>query len=153
MCGSPLASNLVRFWIQGNPGSGKSAILQVVYPDYYNKSLQNRFFDLYDPKVHKHVLLQDVDYDTVEHLGVQFLKTICDEAGFPIDQKYKTPQMMRTVVLVSSNFTIADVIPEDMKGRNEQLRALMRRFYQVNVSTFLMILAVLSGSPVGQSRA
>ena len=131
-----------HIWIQGNPGSGKSAILQVVYPDYYNKSLQNRFFDLYDPKEHKHVLLQDVDYDTVERLGIQFLKTICDEAGFPIDQKYKTPQMMRTVVLVSSNFTISDVIPEDMKGRNEQLRALMRRFYQVNVNTFLMILGV-----------
>lgn len=131
-----------HIWIHGMPGSGKSAILQVVYPDYYNKTLQNRFFDLYDPKVHKHILLQDVDYDSVERLGVQFLKTICDEAGFPIDQKYKTPQMTRTVVLVSSNFTIADVLPEDMKGRNEQLRALMRRFYQVNVNNFLAILGV-----------
>lgn len=137
-----LANGDPHIWLQGTPGSGKSAILQVVYPDYYNKSLQNRFFDLYDPKVHKHMLLQDVDYDTVERLGVQFLKTICDEAGFPIDQKYKSPQMTRTVVLVSSNFTIADVVPEDMKGRQEQLRALMRRFYQVNVKNFLMILGV-----------
>ena len=128
-----------HIWLTGAPGSGKSAVLQVIYPDYYNKSLQNRFFDLYNPEVHKHVLLQDVDHDTVERLGVQFLKTICDEAGFPIDQKYKTPQMMRTVVLVSSNFSICDVVPEDMKGRNENIQALLRRFFCLNVKHLLEI--------------
>jgi hypothetical protein len=75
-----------HIWITGTPGSGKSAILQVVYPHYYNKDLNNRFFDLYKPDVHTHVLLQDLDHEVVEKLGVQFLKTICDEAGFPIDQ-------------------------------------------------------------------
>ena len=131
-----------HIWIVGNPGSGKSAILQVVYPKYYNKNLENRFFDLYEPTVHTHVLLQDVDHDVVERLGVQFLKTICDEAGFPIDKKYKTPQIIRTTALVSSNFTIQDVLPEDMHGRRENLAAMLRRFYQVNINAFLMVLGV-----------
>lgn len=131
-----------HIWITGTPGSGKSAILQVVYPTYYNKDLNNRFFDLYNPEHHTHVLLQDLDHQTVEKLGVQFLKTICDEAGFPIDQKYKTPQLARTTALVSSNFTISDVLPEDMRGRNENLAALRRRFFEVNVNDFLRLLGV-----------
>ena len=136
-----------HIWIRGHPGSGKSAILQVVYPDYYNKNLDNRFYDLYNPAVHTHMLLQDVDHNTVEKLGVQFLKTICDEAGFPVDQKYKTPQLARTTVLVSSNFGLAEVLPEDLKGRNENLKALSRRFWQVNVHEFLRILGVKLLSP------
>jgi len=131
-----------HIWLSGTPGSGKSAILQVVYPRYYNKDLNNRFFDLYDPKLHSHMLLQDVDHEVVEKLGVQFLKTICDEAGFPIDQKYKTPQMTRTTVLVSSNFSLGEVMPEDMRGRNENLAALRRRFFEVNVRDLLRILGV-----------
>ncbi|KAG7386365.1 hypothetical protein PHYBOEH_008711 [Phytophthora boehmeriae] len=131
-----------HIWLKGGPGCGKSAILQVVYPDYYNKDLQNRFFDLYDPKQHTHVLLQDVDHAVVEKLGVQFLKTICDEAGFPIDQKYKTPQLARTVALVSSNFGIEDVLPEDLKGRSENLLALRRRFWEVDIKYFLQVLGV-----------
>lgn len=131
-----------HIWLYGNPGTGKSAILQVVYPAYYNKNMDNRFFDLYKPEQHTHMLLQDVDYTNVERLGVQFLKTICDEAGFPVDQKYKTPQLARTTVLVSSNFRIHDVLPEDMPGRNEQLNALRRRFWEVNVTEILRILGI-----------
>lgn len=131
-----------HIWLTGTPGSGKSAILQCVYPNYYNKNLYNRFFDLYYPETHTHMLLQDLDHEVVEKLGVQFLKTICDEAGFPIDQKYKTPQMARTTVLVSSNFSIGDVLPEDMKGRNENLAALRRRFFEVHVRDFLRLIGV-----------
>lgn len=132
----------MHIWLWGGPGSGKSAILQVVYPDYYNKNLDNRFFDRFDADHHTHVLLQDVDHDTIERLGVQFLKTICDEAGFPIDQKYLTPQIIRTTVLVSSNFVLDAVVPEDMKGRNETLAALRRRFWIINVRDILPILGV-----------
>jgi len=131
-----------HIWLYGNPGSGKSAILQVIYPDYYNKNLENRFFDRYLDGKHSHVLLQDVDHNVVEKLGVQFLKSICDEAGYPIDAKYKTPQIARLCVLVSSNFTLNDVIPEDLKGRNENVKALSRRFWQVNIRDFLPILGL-----------
>lgn len=131
-----------HIWLYGNPGTGKSAILQVIYPDYYNKNLENRFFDRYLDGKHSHVLLQDVDHNVVEKLGVQFFKSICDEAGYPIDAKYKTPQIARLCILISSNFNVHDVVPEDLKGRNENIIALCRRFWQVNIRDFLPILGV-----------
>lgn len=131
-----------HIWLHGAPGTGKSAILQVVYPDYYNKNIDTKFFDRFDSKIHTHVLLQDVDHGTVEKLGVQFLKSICDEAGYPVDQKYKTPQIERLTILVTSNFTIRDVMPEDMPGRRENLAAMERRFFHVNIRDLLPVLGI-----------
>lgn len=131
-----------HIWLMGAPGDGKSALMQVVYPKYYNKNLDTKFFDLFKPDYHTHMLLQDVDHATVEKLGVQFLKTICDEAGFPVDQKYKTPQLARTTVLVTSNFGLNDVLPEDLKGRQENLQALRRRFWCVPVTQLLRSLNI-----------
>lgn len=131
-----------HIWLFGLPGSGKSALLQVIYPQYFNKNLDTKFFDRYDDTVHSHVLLQDVDHLCIERLGVQFFKSICDEAGYPIDQKYKTPQICRMCVLITSNFTIGDVLPEDLKGRRENLQALRRRFWEVNIRDLLPILGL-----------
>lgn len=131
-----------HIWLTGTPGTGKSALLQVIYPDYYNKNLENRFFDRYLDGKHSHVLLQDVDHNVMEKLGVQFFKSICDEAGYPIDAKYKTPQIARLTILVSSNFTIEDVVPEELKGRHENVLALKRRFWEVNIRDLLPILGL-----------
>lgn len=131
-----------HIWLYGAPGDGKSALMSYVYPRYYNKNLDNRFFDLFKPGYHTHMLLQDVDHAVVEKLGVQFLKTVCDEAGFPVDQKYKTPQLARTTVLVTSNFTLGDVMPDDMRGRNENMAALTRRFWIVKVNDLLRALSI-----------
>lgn len=131
-----------HIWLYGLPGTGKSAVLQVIYPDYYNKNLDNRFFDRYLDGKHSHVLLQDVDHNVMEKLGVQFFKSICDEAGYPIDAKYKTPQIARLTVLVSSNFQINDVVPEELKGRRENLQALLRRFWSINIKDLLPILGL-----------
>ena len=131
-----------HIWVSGGPGTGKSAILQVIYPDYYNKNLDSKFFDRYDSKIHSHVLLQDVDHGTIEKLGPQFIKSICDEAGYPVDQKYKTPQIERLTILVTSNFQIRDVLPEDMPGRRENLAAIERRFFAVNIRDLLHVLGI-----------
>ena len=56
-----------HIWLFGNPGSGKSAILQVIYPEYYNKNVENRFFDRYLDGQHSHVLLQDVDHNVMDN--------------------------------------------------------------------------------------
>lgn len=121
-----------HIWLYGFPGTGKTAIMRYVYPLMYKKDLNNRFFDLYDDKVNTHIMLEDLDHQNVEKLGIQFLKTLCDEAGFPIDQKYKTPQMTKSTILVTSNFTIVDVVPEG-KGVDETKAALSRRFLQMRV--------------------
>lgn len=130
-----------HIWLYGYPGTGKTAILSYVYPNTFKKNLHNKFFDLYDPKVHDHVMLEDLDHEAVERLSINFIKTICDEAGFAVDQKYKTPQLARTTCLVTSNFQIPDIMP-DAKGAEENQAAFMRRFWHVNIYNFLRLLGL-----------
>lgn len=126
-------------WVTGYPGTGKTAVLNFIYPKLYKKNLFNRFFDLYDPKEHTHVMLEDLDHEAVEKLSINFIKTVCDEAGFAIDQKYKTPQLARTTVLVSSNFTIKEIVPEG-PGFDQNAAAISRRFWQTKIYELLRLL-------------
>lgn len=130
-----------HIWLHGYPGSGKSAVLNFIYPKYYKKNLYNKFFDLYDPKQHTHVMLEDLDHEAVERLSINFLKTICDEAGFAIDQKYKSPQLTRSTILVTSNFEIGHLMP-DGPGVEQNKAALMRRFWHVNIYNFLRLVGL-----------
>ena len=130
-----------NIWLYGYPGTGKTAILSYIYPQYFKKNLHNKFFDLYDPATHTHVLLEDLDHEAVERLSINFIKTICDEAGFAIDQKYKTPQLTRTTVLVTSNFQITEIIP-DGPGIEQNKGALLRRFWHVNILSLLRLLGI-----------
>lgn len=128
-----------HLWVSGYPGTGKTAVLAFVYPKLYKKNLFNKFFDLYDPKEHTHVMLEDLDHEAILKLSINFIKTICDEAGFAIDQKYKTPQLARTTVLVSSNFTIKDLVPEGA-GYDQNLAAIGRRFWACQIYELLRLL-------------
>lgn len=130
-----------HIWLHGYAGTGKTAILSLVYPTYYKKNLHNKFFDLYDPELHTHVMLEDLDHEGIERLSVNFIKTICDEAGFAIDQKYKTPQLARTVCLVTSNFTIPELLHDGM-GVEQNKAALLRRFWHINIYELLRILGL-----------
>lgn len=105
--------------------------------------------------------MEDLDHEAVDRLGINFIKTVCDEAGFSVDQvsvllreaitydetlrfllqKYKTPQPARATILVTSNFTIPFIIP-DGKGIEENKAALMRRFYHVRIDAFLRFIGV-----------
>lgn len=131
-----------HIYVFGFPGTGKTSIMKFVYPNMYKKDLSNRFFDLYDEKIHTHIMLEDLDHENVEKLGIQFLKTLCDEAGFPIDQKYKTPQLTRSTILVTSNFSIDEIIPHDLLGMEQTKAALYRRFWHVRIDNFLRILGL-----------
>jgi len=130
-----------HIWLFGYPGTGKSAVLNFIYPTYYKKNLHNKFFDLYDPKTHTHVMLEDLDHEAVQRLSLNFIKTICDEAGFAIDQKYKTPQLARTTVLITSNFEISNLV-EDGPGVEETKAALYRRFWHINVYNLLRVVGL-----------
>jgi hypothetical protein len=135
-----------HIWLHGPPGTGKSAILAYVYPNTFKKNLYNKFFDLYDAKIHDHIMLEDLDHDAVDTLSTNFLKTLCDESGFPIDQKYKTPQLTRSVILVTSNFTIQNVIDQSEEcnvfGKESNKAAMLRRFWQVQSHEFMRMIGV-----------
>lgn len=135
-----------HMWVYGPPGQGKSALLNYIYPTYYKKNLYNRFFDLFDPKIHTHVMLEDLDHDSIDKLSLNFIKTLCDECGFAIDQKYKTPQLVRATILVTSNFKIQDVVQHSIEtncnGRGENTCALLRRFWHVHIHELLRLLGL-----------
>lgn len=130
-----------HMWVWGFAGTGKTLILEFMYPERYKKDLNNQFMDLYDPKFHTHIMLEDYDHATAEKLGIQFLKTLCDEAGFPVNQKYKGGFLANTTVLVTSQFKINDIIPEG-KGVEETRAALHRRFLQICVSDLMRMLGL-----------
>ena len=128
-----------HLWVYGYPGTGKTALMTFIYPKLYKKNLYNKYFDLYDPKEHTHVMLEDLDHEAVGRLSINFIKTICDEAGFSIDQKYKTPQLARTTTLVTSNFKLREII-EEGPGWEKNLQAIQRRFWEVNIYELLRLL-------------
>lgn len=84
-------------------------------------------------------MLEDLDHEAVEKLSINFIKTICDEAGFSIDQKYKTPQLARTTVLVTSNFIIREIVPETA-GFHKNVQAIARRFWECKIYELLRLL-------------
>lgn len=130
-----------HIWVYGYAGTGKTAILNYIYPTYYKKNLYNKFFDLYDEKIHTHVMLEDFDHAAMERLTVNFMKTLCDEVGFAVDQKYKSPQLSRTSVLVTSNFPIRDLL-KDLPGVEQNYQALKRRFLELPVYKLLQFLGM-----------
>lgn len=133
-----------HIWVYGYAGTGKTALLAFIYPNYYKKNLYNKFFDLYNSSVHTHIILEDLDHQAVDRLGINFIKTLCDEAGFPIDQKYKTPQMIKTTVLVTSNFTINQLVAqqEHTAGLEQNIAALLRRFMHIRIDALFQLLGL-----------
>lgn len=135
-----------HIWLWGGPGFGKSAVLSYIYPSTYKKNLYNRFFDLYDPSKHTHVMLEDLDHDAVDKLSTNFIKTLCDEGGFAVDQKYKTPQLARASILVTSNFSIQAVIHQSNEsnvfGKDANCKAICRRFWQIEARELLKALSL-----------
>lgn len=130
-----------HLWIYGSPGTGKTALMQYVYPQMYKKDLSNRFFELYHPNIHTHVMLEDLDHEAIMLLKIQFMKTLCDEAGFCVDQKFKSCQLHRTSVLVTSNFNIRSLVPDGI-GHEESYMALKRRFKEICIHDLLVDLGI-----------
>lgn len=133
-----------HLYVFGYPGSGKTSLLKWIYPKMYKKDLNNRFFDLYNEEEHTHIMLEDLDSINLDKLGVQFLKTLCDEAGFPIDQKYKTPQLTRATILITSNQSLDNLIEscDENKLVETNKNALHRRFLHLRVDQLQRLLGV-----------
>ena len=131
-----------HLWLFGLPGTGKSALLDFVYPNAYQKDLNDKFMDKYDPRVHHFTLLPDLDHENVKKLGIQYIKTLCDEKGFNVNQKYKPIDISRTRVLVTSNYTIDEIVPADTVGIELAKKSLYRRFLHVRIDHLLRLLGI-----------
>lgn len=132
-----------HLYIHGFPGSGKTSLIHWLYPTAYKKDMSTHFWEMYDDNVHTHTLLEDLDMDNIEKLTVQKLKTWCDEAGFNYDQKYKSANISRTTVIVTSQYTIDQLInPDNTSDVEGTKRALRRRFFVLRVDALHRLLGI-----------
>lgn len=137
----PLAAQAPKehLWIHGPPRQGKTTWVEVNYPEHYKYNLGSKFWNGYDNQ--DVVLLDDMDPDALKTITVQGLKMLGDDTPFPIDIKYKGGQLIRPRVIITSNFTIEEVLTDCGKNHSTttdiQIEAIKARFTEVHVHKFL----------------
>lgn len=128
-----------HLWIYGESGLGKTSVVEYLYPGHFRKRADNDWlgWDSTHPP-HKVVHLNDLDIQGMRELGIQHLKELCDPQGFNANVKYAGGEIINpSLVVVTSNFKIEDVVPPQTPGVEVQRNALRRRFRQVEISRFL----------------
>lgn len=132
-----------HYWIHGPPGTGKSAVLDALWPHAYvlsNKNYFEGFNPLYPP--HKVVFIKDINSKWLLDYGVQEFKQLTDLDGHNIDVKYAGgDRVNHSRVVITSNFSIQECVEgtelDRMVGVCTELQALYRRFKEVTISEFL----------------
>lgn len=133
--GNAEASHLQHLWIWGLPGTGKSAIVEVLFPGYYYKRPDEDWTGYVDQET---VYIGDIDPQSFQKIGMQQLKTWCDPQGFNANRKYGGGEHLTIKrLVVTSNFSIRECMKPGLQGGSEILNALHRRFREVNINTLL----------------
>ena len=106
-------------WYWGEPGTGKSRKAREENPDAYIKS-QNKWFDGYGGE--KVIILDDLDTNALGH----HLKIWADRYACPGEVKGSTVNLVHEKIIITSNYSIDDLWPED-----EQMRDAIKRRFKV----------------------
>jgi hypothetical protein len=129
-----------HLWIFGEPGTGKSAVVEYLFPNHFKKRPDNDWLG-YNPllqKGHRVVYLPDFDMQSMKTMKAENLKVMCDPQGFNANKKFAGGDMIAPGrVVVTSNFTIQQCFPPGTLQIETQIAALRRRFKQVHINTFL----------------
>ncbi len=113
------------YWYLGPTGCGKSHTARTKFPDLYDKPL-NKWWDGY--RGESTVLLDDVGPKQAVWLGY-FLKRWGDKYPFPAESKGTTHQIRPQRIIVTSQYTIAELYHDDPL----LLQALERRYKVVKI--------------------
>nr|UQB76449.1 nonstructural protein [Flumine parvovirus 9] len=129
-----------HLWIYGEPGTGKSVVVEYLFPNHFKKRPDNDWLG-YNPLLqpgHRVVYLPDFDVQSMRLLRAENLKVMCDPQGFNANRKFAGgDQIAPGRIVVTSNFPIHACFPPGYQGIEEQLSALQRRFKQVHINEFL----------------
>lgn len=116
----PYQHDTVRgVWYYGVPGAGKTHAVEYKFDDVYKKS-QNKWFDGYHGQ--KTIFLDDFD---CKHLG-HYLKIWADKWSCTGEIKGGTVQLRHHYFVVTSNYSIEEMFPDDL-----QLQAAIKRRFAV----------------------
>lgn len=134
-----------HLWIYGEPGTGKSALVEVLFPNCYKKRPDNDWLG-YNPVIepaHRTVYIPDFDMNSMKILKPEALKLMCDPQGFNANKKFAggeiiCPQRM----IVTSNFRIGQCFVGGTPGIETQKTALHRRFREVEIGQYLQELGL-----------
>lgn len=91
-------------WYFGASGSGKT---NSVYEEFreqgiYSKGNDNKWFDSYDPTLHKVILIDD--YRNHKELPYQRLLTLCDVYPSRVESKGTSREIDAKIIIITSNF-------------------------------------------------
>ena len=140
----PQAKKRTHIWIHGSPQTGKTASVMGLYPDAYVKDMGTATWDGYNNE--DTVVLNDIDNQSLRHMTVQKLKTLCDPMGTKCNVKYGMTEV-RATIIVTSNYSIKDCF--QYKGKNAKwqeevdetdvdYQAIKARFKQYTIKKWLM---------------
>lgn len=120
-----LPGSICGLWLFGPPGVGKTFFCRQLCAmrglSSYVK-MHNKWWDGY--RGEEVVIIEDIDHSTCKALG-HFLKEWVDEAPFPAETKGGFTRIRPLQFIITSNYTIEQLWPEDLNLRD----AIKRRFY------------------------
>lgn len=118
-------------WIQGEPGVGKSHLVETRFEGAYRKP-QNKWWDGYEGQ--EVVILEDLDEPYLNH----YLKIWADKWKASGEVKGGTVPLMHKWFVVTSNYSIEEIVERGEKeGRRDHMliAALERRFKVIRMRT------------------
>lgn len=128
-------SHVEHLWIWGSPGTGKSNIVEVLFPGYYYKRPDEDWTGYTKQET---VYIGDLDPISFQHIGYQNLKVWADPQGFNANRKYGGGEhIIINRLVVTSNFRIWECMKPGVQGYGPMLAAIQRRFREIHISQLL----------------